>query len=62
LAEVEGEKQKRKSGKRKVEIRVHLCPSVVGFVFEDEEEDEDDSVINNTERQAILKVREIAGS
>jgi hypothetical protein len=36
------------------------CPSVVGFIFEDE--DEDDSVINHPQWQPVLKVREIAGS
>ena len=32
------------------------------FVFEDEKEDEDDSVINNPQRQTILEIRKIAGS
>jgi hypothetical protein len=38
--------------------------SVVGFLFEEENEgdDEDDLMINNAERQAILKIRKIAGS
>jgi len=37
---------------------------VVGFLFEEENEgdDEDDLMINNAERQAILKIRKIAGS
>jgi hypothetical protein len=37
---------------------------VVGFFFEEENEgdDEDDLVINNPERQAILKIRKIVGS
>jgi len=35
---------------------------VVGFVFEDEEENEDDSVIHNPARQPILKIGKIAGS
>ena len=38
--------------------------ALLEFVFEDENEDdeEDDSVINNPERQTILEVREIGGS
>jgi hypothetical protein len=37
---------------------------MVGFIFEDENEDdeEDDLVINHPQRQTILKIWQIAGS
>ena len=35
--------------------------SLLEFLFENENEDEDDSVINNPERQPVLEERDIAG-
>jgi hypothetical protein len=42
-------------------ICVHQRPSVVKFVSEDEDDEEDDSMVDRAQGQAVLKVGEIAG-